>query len=457
MFQLVEKKPLEETHEVLLTVEFESQALADVRAKTLSRLAREVKLPGFRPGRIPEHVLVRRLGEAYIQEAMVDDLLDASYVDILKQAEVLPYQEAQTDVNLVSTDPFRVQLRIELSPQVRVGDYHTLRVPYPEVTVTEEEVQEELEALRRRTAVVEPVERPAARGDALVIEHLEIRDGDEVLYHNHDVRLLLDEESSGLPAGVIDAIVGMNAGESKAFKVAIPEGDTSSFAHLAGHELDFEVVLAKVNSYTLPDLDDAFASTLGPFTSLAELRGVIERQLMEYKHQEAEKDYEKAVLDALMPLCEVKIPPTMLAKAEKQNLEAMRKDLREQGIALEDVLRAQGMTLDQFLAERRQALKEDLARFLVLRNIYEQEKLDEESWEWETTGDEDESLEVVEPETLDLEMEGEEVGASAALSEDEIEAEEGDWDEDEDWDEEEEENWYDVTINYLMDIASQED
>jgi len=459
VFQLIEKQPLEETHEVLLTVEFEPQAVSTVREKTLKRLAREVRLPGFRPGRIPENVLVRRFGEAYIQEAMVDDLLDESYITILEKAEVTPYSQAQTDVSLLSTDPFRVQLRIELSPVVEVGDYQSLRVPYPEVSVTEEEIQEELEELRRRMAQIEPVERPAERGDALVIEHLEIRDGDEVLYHNHDVRLLLDEETSGLPASVIEAMVGMSAGDSKEFKVVIPEGDTSSFANLAGHELDFEVVVSQVNSYTLPELDDAFASTLGPFTSLDEVRRVIEHQLFDHKSEEVDRAYQNAVLDALMPLCQVKIPPTMLAQLEKDRLESVREQLRKQGTSLEQVLRAQGMTLEQYLEEQRPALREDLARMLVLRKIYDQENLaEEEDWDWEPITDEEEleveAAEVTEDEALAEAEEATTEGEEEALAEE-------NWEEDEDWEEEdeeeEEESWYDVAINYLMDIAAQED
>ncbi len=262
----------------------------------------------------------------------MDDLLDASYLDILTKAEVLPYPEAQTDVNLLSTVPFRVSLRVELAPVVELGDYQSLRVPYPEITVTDEEVQNELEYLRRRMAVVEPAGRPAERGDAIVCDHLEIRHGEEVIYHNHGVRLLLEEDTSGLPAAVIDAFVGMNPGESKEFDVVVPEGDSSSFASLAGETLYFEVVVSEVNTYTLPDLDDAFASTVGPYTTLDEVRAAITNYLMSEKRERSRTRLRTRCVGrpfaALQgPLSADRCWPS----SEEDNLKHLRENLRRQG------------------------------------------------------------------------------------------------------------------------------
>lgn len=459
MFQLIDKQYVEATHETLLTVEFDAAVLPEARKKALKKLSREVKLPGFRPGRVPESVLVRRLGEQYIQEAIVDVLLDETYRSIIEKAEIEPYWGAEALVDVIETQPFRLRIQVELAPVVEIGDYNSIRVPYPELEVTEEEIDRQITALRERMALIEPVDRPLQWGDAVELEMLEVLQGEDVVFHQHDVRLLLNE-TSGLPEEAAKAMVGMTVGETREFDVVIPEGDTSAFSKLVGETLHFKVKVAQINSYTLPEADDAFASTLGPFTSLEEVRRVIEHELWHHKEDEAEQAYSKAVVDAVMAISNVRIPPTMVTNVLNDHIEKLRKEMREkQNITLEEVLRVQGLTVEKYMETMRPSVQRDIARYLVLREIYEREHLDDEGFEWMDV-EEEEGVEAEDALYVELPEVTESLEAEAETDEEAAELEEEAWDEDEEaWEEEDEEedDWYSITLNYLMDIASQEE
>lgn len=458
MFQLIDKQYVEATHETLLTVEFDAKVLPEARKKALKKLSREVKIPGFRPGRVPESVLVRRLGEQYIQEAIVDVLLDETYRSIIEKAEIEPYWGAQASVDVIETEPLRLRLQVELAPVVEIGDYNSIRVPYPELEVTEEEIDRQINALRERMALIEPVDRPLQWGDVVELDILEVLQGEDVVFHQHEVRLLLNE-TSGLPEEAAKAMVGMTVGETREFDVVIPEGDTSVFSKLVGQTLHFKVTVAQINSYTLPEADDAFASTLGPFTSIEEVRRVIEHELWHRKEDEAERAYSQAVLDAVMAISSVRIPKTLVTNALNDHVEKLRKELREKDITLEEVLRVQGLTVEKYMDTMRPNVQRDIARYLVLREIYEQEHLDDEGFEWMDVEEEEEGVEAEDALYVELPEVTESLEAEAETNEEAAELEEEAWDEDEEaWEEDEEEDdWYSITLNYLMDIASQEE
>ena len=160
--------PLED-HQVKLTVEVEPKPFEDAKQRAARKLARQVKIPGFRPGKAPYPVIVRHLGEAAILEEAIEILVDDIYPQAIKEAEIVPYGPGALE-KIVQMDPPVFEFVVPLKAVVEVGDYLSIRLPYDLPEITDDKVEEIITSLQDRQALIEPVERPAHEGDLLRVQ-----------------------------------------------------------------------------------------------------------------------------------------------------------------------------------------------------------------------------------------------------------------------------------------------
>ncbi len=362
MFEV--KKELLESHEALLTVDVDAKAFQKGMQKAARKIAREVHIPGFRKGKAPYNVVLRRFGEEMIKNEAAEIILDEIYPQVLEQAAVEPY--AAGGVEEMQLDPVSFKIRVPLAPEVDLGDYLGLRLDKEAVVVTDEDLEQALEHVRKDKAILAPVDRPAELGDVIVLSELtgEI-DEDETLVHEHGVEILLDVEDPYICAEFIEALVGLSAGEEKSFDVLLPEDFEEE--DLRDVVVDFFVEVETVNTRTLPELDDALASAAGNFETFEELRADLVERILAYKEQIAAMDYRDALVEALVAQSEVRYPPQMLEEELDDVVEDVRKNLqREHQLSLEDYLRLQGKTLELLREELSPVAESRLTQGLVL-------------------------------------------------------------------------------------------
>ncbi len=361
MFEL--QTEILEQHEALLTVEIAEETVQKAMRKTARRIARQYNIPGFRKGKAPYNVVVRAAGEETVRQEAAEALLEQLYPQVLKQAEIEPYAEGNLeDINL---NPLVFKIRVPLQPLIDLGDYRSLRREPDPPEVTDEELASELKNLQWHNAMLDVVTRPARPGDAVSLWLLEGRINDEVVVHEHHVKIALVAKDYFIAPGFIETLVGMSAGEEKTFSLTMPEDFEDE--DLQGEDVEFTVNVEEVYQRTLPGLDDALASAVGPFETLEELKDDIRQWILNYKTDEATDNYLRALVKDLIAITEVRYPPIMEEEWVDALLEETKTSVEQrQDMEWEDYLRLQGQTEKQVREKLRPEAVRRLREGLVM-------------------------------------------------------------------------------------------
>ncbi len=367
MFEV--KKELLDSHEALLDVVFEEETVDGAKQRAARKISREINIPGFRKGRAPYSKVQQFVGESSIMQEAAEMLVDETYPQILEQAEVDPYGPGEF-VDMQAS-PLTLKIRVPLQPDVDLDDYLSIRETWEKPTVSDEEVQQVLAQLREEHAVLEPVDRAAELGDQ-VLANVKALTGDDVIVDEDDIEVVLLEERPFLSPAFVDALVGMKADETKEFQLVMP--DTIDEPSLRGAEADFTVKVTQVLERTLPELDDALASTTGSFETIAELEQDIRNRLASSKGEQAESAYRSNLVTQLVDRATVAYPPTLVEDTLDDIVEEASQRVKSQrDMPFEDALRLDGMTLEQFREQMRPQAESRVKRSLVLSKFAEVE------------------------------------------------------------------------------------
>lgn len=358
-----------ENRQMAMTIEVENNEAEKALRKAARTLSRKYDIPGFRPGKAPYNVVVRLLGLAAVQEQALDDLAEKLYKQALKEEDIQPYDTASLDQ--VTWNPLTLRLTIPLPPQVDLGAYREVRLTPEEVTVTEEQVAEVLERIRKDNATWQPVERAAQFGDMVTID-IEATADDEVILSTEGREMILLENSRYPLPGFTHHLIGMEAGEEKTFTMTYPEDYYRE--DLAGREAQFTVLMQSVKGELLPDLDDALAMATG-FESLDELKQAIRDQLLDEAQREANERFLDQALDQMVERANISYPPVMLEDEIDEMIEEQESFLQRRGMTLENFLTLRNQTEEELREELRPHAERRLRTSLLLSELVKAEKL----------------------------------------------------------------------------------
>ena len=331
-------------------------------AETARQLGRQMRVPGFRKGKVPAPVVIRRLGREAVLDEALRGALGRWYEDAIEEAGIAPVGQPELDMDDLPAEgePLSFSIEIGVRPAARLGQYKGLEVGRREPAVEDSEVDEELERLRDRLATLDTVERPAQEGDFVVIDYVGSVDG-EPFEGGTGRDQLLELGSGRLIPGFEEQLTGAAAGDRRTVEVTFPEDYQA--AELAGQRASFDVTVKEVKAKRLPELDDEFASEAGGFDTLAELREDIAQRLRQAEERAIEREFEEAVLDAAVAEAEVDVPDKLVHARAHELLDETMSALARQGISKEAYLRIAGKD-EEALAheaepEAAQALKRD--------------------------------------------------------------------------------------------------
>lgn len=340
--------------------------------ETARQLGRQMRVPGFRKGKVPPPIVIRRLGREAVLDEALRSSLGAWYADAIEGAGIAPVGEPELDVKDLPEEgqPLSFSIEIGVRPPARLGQYKGLEVGRREPVVSDEEIDGELERLREQFATLETVERPAAEGDQVVIDYEGFIDGEE--FEGGAGRDQLLELGSGrLIPGFEEQLIGASAGDERAVEVIFPE-DYQPEA-LAGKAARFEVKVNEVKAKRLPELGDEFALQAGGFDTLDELREDIASRLRERDEREIEREFEQAVLDAAVAESEIEVPHKLVHARAHELLSDTLTALARQGISKEAYLRIAGKDEETLAREAEPEAERALRREAVLAAIVDAE------------------------------------------------------------------------------------
>lgn len=375
----------DDLRQLTLTIEVDEDRVRKAMQKKARELSREVHLPGFRPGKAPYDVLVRRIGEDTLRAEAVEDLVQPVFEEALEQEGVDLY--AQPSLENIELHPVTFKFIVPLSPTVVLGDYRAIRQDVEDVQVTDEALTEALEYVRMRHQVIEPVERAAEAGDVVTIggrgkftapkpaaEGEEAATEGEMLFEEESLDLLLDDKTLFPDTPFVENLIGMSVGDQKEFTFVFPDPYEQD-AEYAGREATFDVTVLAVKRRELPALDDELAKLEGKYETLDELREALRDDLA----KEAEATIkEKTIDDMIHHLIEdatMVYPPAAVEAQIDDMLEDFKNRLARSGWKYEDYLNLQGMTEENLRADFNENAEDQLRHQLALRQFILDEKL----------------------------------------------------------------------------------
>jgi trigger factor len=360
---------------VRVDVEVGPDAVEDELDQTASALGRELKIPGFRKGKVPARVVIQRMGREAVLDEALRRALPGWYEQAIVESRVAPVGEPKLDLSALPSkgSPLEFSIDVAVRPPARLGKYRGLEVGRREADVNPDELDLELEALRETRASLDTVDRPAAQGDFVVLDFTGTVDGEA--FEGGEARGYLLELGSGrLVEGFEEQLVGAAAGEERDVRVRFPDDHGS--AEVAGNQAVFAVKVKEVKEKRLPELDDDFALEAGGYDSLDELRDVIESRLRELKDAEIEREFREAAVDAAAAEASIDIPPEIVeAKAAEMWSVAARR-LRARGVDPARYLELSGKTERELVEEAKPDAERALRRESVLAAIVETEGIE---------------------------------------------------------------------------------
>jgi len=303
-------------------------------------LGRQMKIPGFRKGKVPPPIVISRLGRETVLDEALRNSLGNWYSDAIDAAGIDPVGDPQLDVGELpgEGEPLAFSIEIGVLPVAKLGEYKGIEVGRREPEVDPAKIDEEVERMRERVATLETVERPAAAGDHVVMDYLGKTDG-EPFAGGEGRDQLLELGSGRLIEGFEDQLVGAQAGDERTIEVTFPEDYGNE---LGGKDATFDVVVKEVKEKRLPELDDEFAAEAAGFDSMEELRGDISERLGKDEQRAIDREFEEAVLDAVVAGATIEVPHNLVHERAHQLWHQMVHSFERQGLSKEAYLQLSG-------------------------------------------------------------------------------------------------------------------
>lgn len=416
--------------ETLLTVEVEPEQQEKMLKKAAQRIAREVKIPGFRPGKAPYNVIVRRFG----LEAIQSEALEQSVEDLVKEAmadvKLTPFAQIKLD-SVEWTPALTIKIKVPTKPIVELGNYRDTRLEAKPVEVTEQDVEEALQRLQEQQATWVPVERPAEMGDLISMTVTE-KEGDTVLSDHQAVEYELkpvdddddeeddddddefeededldddeedddddddeeeddeeddddddegddddddDDNQRNWRPDLTTPLLGLSAGQSKIFSITYPEDYQNE--QYAGKEITFEVEVSGVKAKELDPLDDEFAKQVGDYETLDALKDKIREDIRQSRERMNNFELGSQALDQIIENAEkIEWPAALEEEQIDHEIEHYEHHLKQANLTLDAALRVQKKTKEELREELRENVVKQLKRGLVMSKVAELEKLE---------------------------------------------------------------------------------
>jgi trigger factor len=405
----VQTEHLETDHRARMTVKIDDQRLEKAKKQAARKIAKQVNIPGFRRGKAPYRVLIQNgLGQHILEDAL-EELSQDIYREIIQDSELEPYGPGTFENFEYEEEVPTFTYTIPLQPEATLGDYRSVRLEFEEPEVTDEELDRAMKRLRQQEALVEESQHPVKVGDRVTVdlhstfaddppEDVAEAESDEdeaddeeneppikgaTFIHEEETAFDLDPDDEPILPGFIENLIGAEVDEERDFQLTVPDDpddDEDFYAGIEGRLIDVNVIIEKIETVTLPELNDDFAARIteneedGPLT-LLELRVRMREQLYERKLENAKDQYANDVLSEIVEMSEFAFPEVMV----EEQIDAMLKDfdqrLRQQGMSLESFMSLTGRDEDDLKADYREPAINGIKRTLVMREVIETEGL----------------------------------------------------------------------------------
>ena len=370
----IQREPITPT-KTKLTISAGQTELDKTKQRVLKHLSASVKVAGFRPGKAPAALVEKQLDPARLQAEFLDHAVNDLYTPAVKQQNLRPV--AQPEIVITKFVPFTAlefTAEVEIVGNIELADYRKIKLAAPTVEVTAKDINEVLENLRQRGAAKVAVDRAAKKGDEVVIDFTgtDAKSGEPIAGGDGKDYPLLLGSGSFIP-GFEDKLIGARTGVPTTFDLTFPQ--TYPVQGLQGSTVTFAVTVKTVNELQKAKLDDAFAASVGPFKTVAELKADVRKQLKAERQQEAQRAYDNELLGKIADKSTVAIPESLINEEIDRIEEEEKRNIVYRGQTWQEHLDAEAVTAEEHRAKQRPAAELRVKAGLILGAIADQEQI----------------------------------------------------------------------------------
>ncbi|MBV9293466.1 MAG: trigger factor [Frankiales bacterium] len=354
---------------VKLTVEVPFDELKPSLESAYKKIGQQVRLKGFRPGKVPPRMIDQYVGRSAVLEEAVNDALPKLYGEAVRENDVDILGHPEIEVTQFSDgDQLVFTAEVDVRPEIELPDFDGLPVTVDDAEVTDERIDEQIESMRERFATLKGVERPAERGDYVSLDLSATIDG-EAIEDATATNLSYEVGSDSLVAGLDDAIVGLSAGESKEFETQLRSGERG------GETAQASVTVKSVKAKEMPALDDDFAQTASEFDTIAELRDDLRDRLGRVGRLQQGVQARDRALEVLLERVTVPMPEHVLSDEVAYRKRTMEQQLQAAGITKEAYASMEGRSVDEIDTDIAESAEQAIRAQFVLDAIARKEEL----------------------------------------------------------------------------------
>ncbi|MHB1318218.1 MAG: trigger factor [Anaerolineae bacterium] len=350
--------------EVVLTITPDPETIDRAMRQAAREISRVRPLRGYRPGRAPYALVERTYGRELLLNQALEDIAPEIYREAIKEADIQPYEQGKLDIE--SQDPLVLKVNVPLNPTIELGPYAEMTIePADAVSISDADVDEQIEMLRRQHAEVKAVSRPLQMGDQVDAAIFGSVDGEEV---QHDEKAVLDLTEFLKPAGFAEALLGARMNDLREFSLTYPEDEENE--KLAGKKVEYRVAVGEVREVVPPEADDSFAKTVGDYETLDALREAIAADLQRQHEAQARAKERLEAVEMLIAASQVEYPQAALEREIDRAIANQRAYAQRLGFSLDSYLRVTNRTEQNLRDEiRDEAVKGLLQRLVLLEYI----------------------------------------------------------------------------------------
>ena len=360
-----------------ITVELDTDKVEEGITKAYNKVKHQVSMPGFRKGKVPQKMVEKQYGVEVFYEDAAEFLIQESYPDAYdeacKEIEIVSSPKIQ-DIQIERGKNFVYKVQVAVKPEVTLGEYKGIEFTAPDLTVSDEEVDKELERVRELNSRRVPVDgRAAKEGDIVDLDFEGFIDGKDFQGGKAEGYVLTLGSHSFIDT-FEDQIAGHSVGDEFDVNVTFPEDYQAE--DLAGKPAVFKCKLNDIKSKELPEIDDEFASEVSEFDTLEEYKADIREKFRKRKEDEAKNEAQREIIQKLVDVCEMDVPELMIDAQAEQHARDFAMRMESQGIPMDQYLNLVGQTPEKFMEDIRPHALQTIKERLVLEAVAKAEGIE---------------------------------------------------------------------------------
>ncbi|MDD6733351.1 MAG: trigger factor [Lachnospiraceae bacterium] len=358
-----------------LTIEVPAEEFSKAVENAYQRNKKKISVPGFRAGKVPKAMIEKMYGKEVFYEEAMNAIIPEAYAKAYDECEEELVSAPKIDVvQAEEGKDFIFTAEVALKPDVELGKYKGIEIDKINVDVTDEEVDAAIEVERKNSARTLSVDnRPVQDGDTVTIDFEGFKDG--VAFEGGkgtDYPLTIGSHS--FVDTFEEQLIGKNIGEETEVNVTFPEDYQAE--DLKGAPATFKVTIKEIKENQLPELDDEFAEEVSAYSTFAEYKESVKKNLIEKKEADAKSKKEEAVVDAIIADAKMDIPDAMVSTTQRQMMDEFKQRLQMQGLSIEQYFQFTGLTANQMMEQSKPQAEKRIKSRLVLEKIVELEKIE---------------------------------------------------------------------------------